>query len=163
MGESTWRNLRPDEFRRWNALYSCNRLARLIEANFEAGAYYVIKLDTSTFAMDRDGVLADFKSDVIRPLRPLVKELKYIYTIQQDRAGEFYIHMVTNARWDVMHEALEHFWLYNGTHTMQRVVDLPPQRIAEAMTLDAFGVQGQRKKRMYIPSKNLHDLYAPEA
>lgn len=152
----TRRNLTIDEYRKWNALYSCRKLARMIEANFAAdAAYYVIALDAKGFSMDRDGALEDFKTDVIKPLRPLVKGLKYIYGIHQNTEGQLFVHIVTNAAPDAIQKAFARFWMYSGIYDVQRVGELPPLRIAEAMTLDLFGIHGQRKKRMYVPSKGL--------
>ena len=45
--------------------------------------------------------------------------------------------------------------MHSGIYAVQRVGELPPLRIAQAMTLDLFGIYGQRKKRMYVPSKGL--------
>lgn len=54
-----------------------------------------------------------------------------------------------------MRQACARFWMYSGIYAVQRVGELPPLRIAQAMTLDLFGIYGQRKKRMYVPSKGL--------
>lgn len=119
------------------------KLARMIEANFAAdAAYYVLALDAKGFAMDRDGALEDLKTDVIRPLRTLVKGLKYIYAIHQNAEGQLFIHIVTNAAPDAMRQACARFWMYSGIHAVRSVGELAPLRIAEAMTLDLFGVHG---------------------
>ena len=97
------RNLTQEEFRKWNALYSCRKLARLIALNFKANSfYYVLEVDTHGFNMDRDGILEDFKINVIRELRPLVDNFNYVYSINQNSDGRFYIHLVTNATENIL-------------------------------------------------------------
>ena len=148
------RNLTQEEFRKWNALYSCRKLARLIALNFKANSfYYVLEVDTHGFNMDRDGILEDFKINVIRELRPLVDNFNYVYSINQNSDGRFYIHLVTNATENILFQV---FCIYGSICSVQPVCNSSSAlSIANAMTLDVFGTQGQRTKKMYIPSRGL--------
>lgn len=151
------RNLTQEEFRKWNDLYSCRKLERLIGLNFKANSfYYVLEVDTHGFNMDRDGILEDFKLAVIRTLRPLVTDFNYVYSINQNADGRFYVHLVTNATENVVSQVFSKCWLYGSLYSVQSVCNSSSALdIANAMTLDVFGTQGQRKKRMYVPSKGL--------
>lgn len=148
------RNLTQEEFRKWNALYSCRKLERLIALNFKANSfYYVLEIDTHGFNMDRDGILEDFKINVIRELRPLVDNFNYVYSINQNADGRFYIHLVTNATENILFQV---FCIYGSICSVQPVCNSSSAlSIANAMTLDVFGTQGQRTKKMYIPSRGL--------
>lgn len=148
------RNLTQEEFRKWNALYSCRKLERLIALNFKANSfYYVLEVDTHGFNMDRDGILEDFKINVIRELRPLVDNFNYVYSINQNSDGRFYIHLVTNATENILFQV---FCIYGSICSVQPVCNSSSALdIANAMTLDIFGTQGQRTKKMYIPSRGL--------
>ena len=148
------RNLTQEEFRKWNALYSCRKLEKLIALNFKANSfYYVLEVDTHGFNMDRDGILEDFKINVIRELRPLVDNLNYVYSINQNADGRFYIHLVTNATENILFQV---FCIYGSICSVQPVCNSSSALdIANAMTLDIFGTQGQRTKKMYIPSRGL--------
>lgn len=148
------RNLTQEEFRKWNALYSCRKLEKLIALNFKANSfYYVLEVDTHGFNMDRDGILEDFKINVIRELRPLVDNFNYVYSINQNADGRFYIHLVTNATENILFQV---FCIYGSICSVQPVCNSSSAlSIANAMTLDVFGTQGQRTKKMYIPSRGL--------
>ena len=137
------RNLTQEEFRKWNALYSCRKLERLIALNFKANSfYYVLEIDTHGFNMDRDGILEDFKINVIRELRPLVDNFNYVYSINQNADGRFYIHLVTNATENILFQV---FCIYGSICSVQPVCNSSSAlSIANAMTLDVFGTQGQR-------------------
>ena len=64
----------------------------------------------------------------------------YVYSINQNADGRFYIHLVTNG----------------SICSVQPVCNSSSAlSIANAMTLDVFGTQGQRTKKMYIPSRGL--------
>ena len=151
------RNLTQEEFRKWNALYSCRKLEKLIALNFKANSfYYVLEVDTHGFNMDRDGILEDFKLAVIRKLRPLVTDFNYVYSINQNADGRFYVHLVTNATENVVSQVFSKCWLYGTLYSVQPVCNSSSAlSIANAMTLDVFGTQGQRTKKMYIPSRGL--------
>lgn len=151
------RNLTQEEFRKWNALYSCRKLEKLIELNFKANSfYYVLEVDTHGFDMDRDGILEDFQLAVIRKLRPLVTDFNYVYSINQQADGRFYIHLVTNATESIVSQVFSKCWLYGSICSVQPVCNSSSAlSIANAMTLDVFGTQGQRTKKMYIPSRGL--------
>lgn len=151
------RNLTQEEFRKWNALYSCRKLERLIVLNFNANSfYYVLEVDTHGFDMDRDGILEDFKLAVIRKLRPLVSEFNYVYSINQQSDGRFYVHLVTNATESMLLHVFSKCWFYGSLYSVESVCSSSSAlSIAKAMTLDVFGTQGQRKKRMYVPSRGL--------
>lgn len=155
------RNLTQEEFRKWNALYSCRKLEKLIELNFKANSfYYVLEVDTHGFNMDRDGILETFKFGVIRELRPLVTDLNldfnYVYSINQNADGRFYVHLVTNATKSMLLHVFSKCCLYGSLYSVQPVCNSSSALdIANAMTLNVFGTQGQRKKRMYVPSKGL--------
>lgn len=155
------RNLTQEEFRKWNALYSCRKLERLIALNFKANSfYYVLEVDTHGFDMGRDKILETFKFGVIRQLRPLVTDLNsdfnYVYSINQNSDGRFYIHLITNATKNILLHIFSKCCLYGRLYSVEPICNSSSAlSIANAMTLDVFGTQGQRTKKMYIPSRGL--------
>lgn len=145
----------PEEYDKWNDRRSYHKLQSLLSANFANDSiYYIVTLSTKGFNMDYDGVLSEFRADVIRKLHPLVSDLKYIYTVRENN-GKYEIHIVTNAKPEQVHNVCFRFWMIDDLRPKLRVNELSLAYISKAMTTEHCERKRLRNKRMYIPSKGL--------
>lgn len=151
--------------RRDNTRKSCKHLQSVIAAAFPKNAvYYAVRLDLHRFRLSDEMIKRDVSADIIRKLRPSVRDalqLHYVYALEYpNKAMPPVLHLLINAPQASVIEVLQGFWLFDSLLCSRSLAEIGAQQAANAFTIQLYGMEGCRVKRMYTTSKGLRNAAA---